>query len=331
MSLAAERRCPRGRGPPSEVGLRRDARLAAARASSARSAGSNPSKIAAGTASSTRPIFFARRASSDLPVRMRSSAGGEPDDARQPRASAPRREDPEPDLGQADLRLLRVGHERGSRRRARARVPPPRQAPSIAATVGYGRFASCSKSACTALDGRRGRPRARRVANSLTSAPAMKMSGLPLRTSRARMRGSRVEPHEHVARAPRSTARRELVDLLAGQIEREDGQAVLLHLELEGRHAGNSSTTAAPPCPPPMHIVARPNCVPRRRISCRSVVTSRFADEPDRVAEGDRAAVDVGALPVDLADRSARAVLRVPRGRRKHASRTRAPAPRRPR
>ncbi len=32
--------------------------------------------------------------------------------------------------------------------------------------------------------------------------------------------------------------------------------------------------------------------------------------------EGDRAAVDVGALPVELADRAARRVLRVPRGRR---------------
>ncbi len=69
------------------------------------------SKIAAGTTSSARPIFFARRPSSDLPVRIRSSAAGQAHHPRQPRAAAPGREDAEAHFRQADLGLLRVRHE----------------------------------------------------------------------------------------------------------------------------------------------------------------------------------------------------------------------------
>ena len=54
---------------------------------------------------------FARLPSSVLPLRMMSSAGGKPDEPRQLRRAAPRREDAELRLRQSDLRLRLVGHD----------------------------------------------------------------------------------------------------------------------------------------------------------------------------------------------------------------------------
>ena len=59
------------------------------------------------------------------------------------------------------------------------------------------------------------------------------------------------------------------------------------------------STTVARPCPTPMHIVARPQRAPRRRISQISVVEQARARAAERVAERDRAAVHVQPLAVD--------------------------------
>ncbi len=116
---------------------------------------------------------------------------GETDDARQPRASAPGREDPEADLGQADLGLLRVRHEPvvarerelGAAAEARAVDRRDRRVRQVRELL---------EERLHPLDVACGRPRAGRCANSLTSAPAMNTSGLPLRTSSARMRASRV-------------------------------------------------------------------------------------------------------------------------------------------
>src|SRR4030095_9927438 len=85
------------------------------------------------------------------------------------------------------------------------------------------------------------------------------------------------EAHEDLGQLDEDLAR-ELVDLLSGKVEREDPHAVGSDVAPERAHA--RSTTTAPPWPPPMHIVASPNCHSPRRISFRSVVTSRFAEDP---------------------------------------------------
>lgn len=71
---------------------------------------------------------------------------------------------------------------------------------------------------------------------------------------------------------------REFVDLFPGQVKGQDAEAVRTDVELKRAHI--ASTTMAPPWPPPIHIVASPNWTSRRRISLKSVVTRRFAEDP---------------------------------------------------
>ncbi len=132
-------------------------------------------RIGCGTTSSTKPARFARFASSVLPPRMTSSAAGSP-------AMRGSREQP-PHAGRMPSLIsgkpIWVFFESDASRQSIASAvshPPPTQAPSMAATVGYGRFASFPK---TRWPNRT--PSATRagsaVAISVTSAPAMKMSG----------------------------------------------------------------------------------------------------------------------------------------------------------
>ena len=65
-------------------------------------------------------------------------------------------------------------------------------------------------------------------------------------------------------------------------------------------HAGHRlSTTVAMPWPPPMHKLATPWPPPRRRSSCTSVVSETTSRVAERVAERDRAAVDIEPVLVD--------------------------------
>ena len=215
----------------------------------------------------TRPIFFARgRRESCRQDRSRSRV----DDTRAAACSRQRREDTQADLGQP-ICALRIRHQpviAGKRARFRPEAGPVERGDGR-----YGRFASCSKSDCTRVTPPE--PARAERQERFTAAPAMKMPAS--RCAREARAEPRATPHEHVGKLG-DDGGRELVDLLAGQIERQDCEPVVLNLELEGAH--RSSTTTAPPCPPPMHMVARPNCVPRRFISLSSVVTRRLADEP---------------------------------------------------
>ena len=134
------------------------------------------------------------------------------------------------------------------------------------------------------------------------SAPAMKLSGLPEMSTTARIVGIVAEPDEQRLELDLDRGA-ELVYRLARQIEGDDGDAGL-DGGREGGHSVARSSTMATPIPPCAQIEIRPNCTSRRRISLASVVTIRAPGGAERMSDGDRAADDVGALRVDLADRA---------------------------
>ena len=104
------------------------------------------------------------------------------------------------------------------------------------------------------------------------SAPAMKMSGLPLMSTAAWIDGIALEAPDQLDELVLHGAV-ELVDRLVRQIERDDGDAILdvdghrarlaRHLGRPGRGRGGHSalsTTIAKPIPPAAHTVMSPNC-----------------------------------------------------------------------
>ncbi len=134
------------------------------------------SRSAAGTTSSTRPALFARFASRTLPARMTSRAPARP--IIRGRRVVPPHAGRIPSL--ISGRPICVFGESDARRQSIERTvsqPPPRQAPSIAATVGNGRFASLLNVRCGPRTISGSAPLSA-VAISFTSAPAMKMPGL---------------------------------------------------------------------------------------------------------------------------------------------------------
>ena len=79
---------------------------------------------------------------------------------------------------------------------------------------------------------------------------------------------------DHVAQVPQDV-RRQLVDLLAREVEDDVAEAVRVDPVSHALHHGHvRSTTIAPPCPPPMHSVASPRSASRRSISLSRVRTS---------------------------------------------------------
>ena len=230
------------------------------------------SKIAAGTASSARPIFRARRASSVLPVRIRSSGGNEADDPRQPRASAPGWKDAEAHFGQPDLRLLRVGHQ--------------------AIVAGQGELRPSSETGAVDRGDRRVRKMGELLEERLHALDAgAHVLGADLRELLdVRARDEDVgfaaadeeapdaslagQAHEDVGELLEDRGR-ELVDLLAGQIEGQSREAVVLDLELEGAHICSSRSRGSRELPTQSPRPGRRRCtsspgrtgVPRRFIS----------------------------------------------------------------
>ena len=135
-------------------------------------------RIGAGTSSSTRPILFARLESTTFPARMTSSAAVRP--TTRGRRVVPPHAGRIPSL--ISGRPICVFFESDASRQSIARTvsqPPPRQAPSIAATVGNGRFASFPRISCPRRTPLAIAAGSVTSAISFTSAPAMKMSGLP--------------------------------------------------------------------------------------------------------------------------------------------------------
>ena len=89
-----------------------------------------------------------------------------------------------------------------------------------------------------------------------------------------------------------------------GRFEVRSGRARSRRARLSGHvdpapRRQSRSTASAIPRPPLTQRVARPRLAPRRAISCSERHENPRAGRADRVAEGDRAAVDVEAIAID--------------------------------
>ena len=103
------------------------------------------------------------------------------DEPRQPLRSAHARDEPELHFGQREHRLRVIGARRDSGTRAPVSSPPPRQAPWIAATTGTRDFSRRFSSRWPNRLDVSASASSSNSRNCSMSAPAMKMSGLPLR------------------------------------------------------------------------------------------------------------------------------------------------------
>ena len=143
------------------------------------------SRIGAGHTSSTSPALRARGAFSARPVRMRSSEVARP--TRRGRRCVPPAPGTRPSITSGSPIDVFGSSEATRYRHARASsVPPPRQVPWIAATTGTRQPSSRSKIAWPARESASPSSAEPMRVKSLMSAPAMKLSGLPLRTTIAR-------------------------------------------------------------------------------------------------------------------------------------------------
>ena len=196
-------------------------------------------------------------------------------DPRQPRAAAPGGEDSQPHLGQSDLSLARIRHRPEIAGESQFR-------PASEARAVDGSHGGIRKVGELLEEGLHARNRGVHffeldAEELLDVRPGDEHVGFSAANQQAADARLPRQAHQHVGQLAHDGGR-ELVDLFSRQIEGQDREAVVLDPQVEGAH--ESSTTMAPPWPPPMHIVARPNWVPRRRISFSRVVTSRLAEDP---------------------------------------------------
>ena len=179
------------------------------------------SRTGAGTTSSTRPALSARAALSVRPVRIRSRAAGRP--TRRGRRCVPPAPGISPSLtsGRPSTVFGIVASRCGSGRPAPSRGRRPGRSRGWPPPPGSGSASSRSRIAWPAARERLALQRAADGAEVRMSAPAMKLSGLPLREhdrASRRVRDSS-SPSSAVQLLHQRAAER--VDLLAGHVERE--------------------------------------------------------------------------------------------------------------
>src|SRR5579862_1628670 len=202
------------RRPPGRLRGRRTGGGDAGEAGAAAAAGSMRSraksrtrsrKRASGSSASTRPSFSAWRPETVLPVRIRSSAAAMP-------ISRGSRVEP-PQAGTIPRRTsgspMRVSARSLATRQVEASaisVPPPSATPRMAATVGKGSSAQAPNSRCQTREPASASTGSVTRAISSTSAPAMKLPGLPDSSTRQPM--SRRAPSSSSTRSSSASAGR---------------------------------------------------------------------------------------------------------------------------
>ena len=204
--------------------------------------------------------------------------------------------------------------------------PPPRQMPCITATVGR-------RKPFQAVDDRDARPRGVRAPRPAPDAGEHRAGRRRRRNRRPWRSGSRARAGRSASISPSARvelAEHRLVEIVLTRspalVEQEpgdagpgvrvrcqcwpagvgDGPVSAAELqrrlgEVRGQYRlpSGRSSSMAPPWPPPMHSVAMPRLSPSRCSAFDEVEDDAAAARADRVAEADRAAVDVQPVALD--------------------------------